>query len=111
MNMNSQNVSDRKNRPPLGVGLIGYGAIGQTVADNMAQGFAGNAELITVLCRIPGKDREAGYPAANNPKVLFTDRPDDFFAAPIGLVIEAIRNIVSCVIGAAGSFRLPKHSA
>ena len=83
MNTNTQHASNRKNRAPLGVGLIGYGAIGQTVAETMAQGLAGNAELITILCRIPGKYREAGYPAANNPKVLFTDRTDDFFAAPI----------------------------
>lgn len=89
MNANAQNMSARKNRPPLGVGLIGYGAIGQTVADFIARGRAGNAKLITVLCRTPGKYREIGYSTANGAKVLFTDNPADFFAASIGLVIEA----------------------
>lgn len=89
MNANAQNMSERKNRPPLGVGLIGYGAIGQTVADFIAQGRAGNAKLIAVLCRTPSKYRDIGNSTANGPKVLFTDNPKDFFMASISLVIEA----------------------
>lgn len=89
MNANAQSETGRKNRPLLGVGIIGYGAIGQTVVDMLAQGLAGNAKLIAILCRTPAKYRNAEYRAANDPAVLFTGNPDEFFAAPIDLVIEA----------------------
>ena len=89
MNINSSSKTERKNHPLLRVGIIGYGAIGQTVADMIIQGTAGKATLAALLCRTPAKYRSAEYQAANDPSVLLTNDPDKFFAAPLDLVIEA----------------------
>jgi aspartate dehydrogenase len=75
--------------PPLAVGIIGYGAIGQVVADAITDGRAGNTALAAVLCRDMAKHRGPGKRAVENPGVVFTDRPELFFKKPSDLVIEA----------------------
>ena len=89
MNAEPRNTPGAGKRLPLRVGLIGFGAIGRTVADAMVNGRAGNAKLVAVLCRTPDKHRQAGCPAATAPDILLTDSPDEFLAVPMDLVIEA----------------------
>ncbi|MEO7404416.1 MAG: hypothetical protein ABIU95_12170, partial [Burkholderiales bacterium] len=42
-------------RARLAVGLIGFGAIGQVVAEAITQRSAGNTHLTAVLCRNPAQ--------------------------------------------------------
>jgi aspartate dehydrogenase len=61
------------------VGIIGYGAIGQDVADAIQQGRAGDAELAGVLVQRP-RPAPAGVP--------LTADPAAFFAEPLDAVLE-----------------------
>jgi aspartate dehydrogenase len=78
-----------KDNASLAVGLIGYGAIGQTVADAIYAGRAGKASLTAVLCRDPGKYYKLESRATIDPDTLFTDNPEDFLTAPVELIVEA----------------------
>jgi aspartate dehydrogenase len=80
-----------KEQPPeeeemaeLTVGLMGYGAIGQPVAEAIRQGEAGPARLVSILVRQPGNYQPpAGLGDA------FTADWNTFMAAKPSLVIEA----------------------
>jgi aspartate dehydrogenase len=77
-----------QNRRPLGIGLIGYGAIGQVVAKAILEGRAGRANLKAVLCRDARKHRKTQDDPAEG-KPIFTDTHEKFFHGPFDLVIEA----------------------
>jgi len=64
----------------LPVGLIGFGSIGQQVAQGIASGAAGDATLIGILVREP-RPREAAAP-------IFTDFTA-FLATTPRVVLEA----------------------
>ena len=68
-----------RSREPQRIGLIGYGAIGQVVADAINHGRAGNTRLVAVLCRDPAK-RAGG---------IFTADRDAFLGAGPEIVVEA----------------------
>ena len=72
-------------RPPLRVGLIGFGAIGRRLADAIAEGQAGHSELSAVLVRRPER-----IPAdvAQRLGCLVTGDAADFLATSFDLVIE-----------------------
>jgi aspartate dehydrogenase len=78
-----------KENESLAVGLIGYGAIGQIVADAIYEGRAGKAVLRAVSCRDPEKYYQLASRATSDPDTLFTNNPEDFFAAPLELIVEA----------------------
>lgn len=65
--------------------MIGFGTIGRAVARAIAEGRAGNAELVAVLVRDVDKAREAGITGLG----LITADPDKFFAAAMDAIIEA----------------------
>jgi aspartate dehydrogenase len=67
------------------LGLIGFGAIGRTVALAVQEGRAGDVELVAVMVRDAAKHEAdaASFPWS------FTDRPDSFFRHPMDLVVEA----------------------
>jgi aspartate dehydrogenase len=75
------------------VGLVGFGAIGQPVAEALVKGQAGYACLSGVLVRRVHRhaDPETGrLPFGEaSPPVTFTDDPDAFFACDFGLLVEA----------------------
>jgi aspartate dehydrogenase len=68
----------------LKIGLIGFGTIGRDVAQGIAEGKAGNAELKAVLVRrLSSVDQELGS------GVLVTDNEADFLGVDVDLVVEA----------------------
>ena len=67
------------------VGLIGYGAIGQPVAETLLAGRAGNTELVAVLVRDVGKYSDV----ADCLGVTLTDDAEVFFACDFDLLVEA----------------------
>lgn len=73
----------------MNVGLIGYGTIGQTLADAIRSGQAGDARLVAVLdvFEEPPFDDEDGGP-------LYTTDIDRFLATDISLVVEAASQTV-----------------
>ncbi|MCJ7551896.1 MAG: aspartate dehydrogenase [Anaerolineae bacterium] len=75
------------------VGLIGFGAIGQRVAQALQRGEAGNAVLAAVLVRDIAKyaprSGETVTELLAGQGVIFTDDPARFFASPLDLVVEA----------------------
>jgi aspartate dehydrogenase len=77
-----------QNRRPMGIGLIGYGAIGQVVAKAILDGHAGRADLRAILCRDAGKLRKSQDDPAEE-KPILTDNPEKFFHGSFDLVIEA----------------------
>jgi aspartate dehydrogenase len=85
----NQSTGTRPHRSPSAVGIIGYGAIGQVVADAITGGRAGNTTLAAIMCRDREKDRGPGKRAVENPNVVFTDNPELFFETPADIIIEA----------------------
>ena len=84
-----RDIGTGPHRSPVEVGIIGYGAIGQVVADAIIDGRAGCTALAAILCRDRGKHRGSGKRAVENPRVVFTDSPELFFKTPTHIVIEA----------------------
>ena len=78
----------KTNQQPLRVGLIGFGAIGQAVADGIAAGHAGNARLVAVLEQFAQDYRAAGHRLATEPTVTFTEDAARFHAAEFDLAVE-----------------------
>jgi aspartate dehydrogenase len=74
---------------PLRVGLIGYGAIGEPVAQAILDGRAGGAILTAILVRDVDKHRKQAAHLIANPAITFTDNADEFFASDFNLLIEA----------------------
>src|SRR3954452_3258176 len=72
------------NRPPLRVGLIGFGAIGRRLAEAIAAGEAGRCELAAVLVRRPERISEV----AEQLGCLVTGDAADFLATNFDLVVE-----------------------
>lgn len=79
---------DKANRQPLKVGLIGFGAIGQVVADAISAGRAGPARLVAVLEQFAPKHRASGNRFACDPGITFTENPGVFHAAQFDLAVE-----------------------
>ena len=71
------------------VGLIGFGAIGRTVARAIVRGEAGRTRLAAVLCRDPASHELARAGLAESADLVFTADAQQFFDARPGLVIEA----------------------
>ena len=70
------------------IGIIGYGAIGQTVYDAIANGRVGKCHIETILCRDKTKYLETGKVPHNNRKPILVDDADLFFKADYDIVIE-----------------------
>lgn len=73
----------------LKVGIIGLGAIGQTVANYIESGEAGNVELVSLLCRDKNKHLEKNAHQSIHFKAIITDNSEQFFAQQPDIVIEA----------------------
>ncbi len=75
------------------VGLIGFGAIGRSVAQALQRGEAGQAVLAAVLVRdivkYTSRSDEVVMELVASQEVVFTDDPELFFAGPLDLVVEA----------------------
>jgi aspartate dehydrogenase len=77
-------MSHRK-RPPLRVGLIGFGAIGRRLAKAIVNGEAGHCELGAVLVRRPERIDDA---AREQIGCTVTGDAADFLATRLDLVVE-----------------------
>jgi aspartate dehydrogenase len=77
------------NRTKCQVGLIGYGAIGKSVADALLDGRAGNASLAAVLVRDVNKYWGCLPFSSSPPRITFTDDADTFFGCDFDLLVEA----------------------
>ena len=73
----------------LKVGIIGYGAIGRTVADYIENGEAGKSELVSILCRNRKKHLEGNSKQTAKLKSFITDESEKFFSAKPDIIIEA----------------------
>lgn len=73
---------------PLRIGIIGFGAIGQAVAEGITAGRAGNARLVAVLEQCARDYRAARHPLACNPAITFTEDAAAFHAAAFDLGVE-----------------------
>jgi len=71
------------------VGLVGYGAIGRSVADALLEGRAGNASLAAVLVRAVNKYWGCLPFSSSPPRITFTDDADTFFDCDFDLLVEA----------------------
>lgn len=71
---------------PVRVGLIGFGTIGQGVAELIREGKAGQTELVSVLVRSPERVPDG---AAEQYGCRFTDDAADFLAVELDVVVEA----------------------
>lgn len=67
----------------LKIGIIGFGAIGQGVIDEIECGRAGQVNLLSVLCRDVSKYMESRL------RATLTDNADIFFSKKYDLIIEA----------------------
>ena len=72
-------------RPPLRVGLIGFGAIGRRLAESIAAGEAGHCELGAVLVRRPERIEQA---VSTRLGCMVTGDAADFLATRLDLVVE-----------------------
>lgn len=70
------------------LGVLGFGAIGQVVADAVIAGDAGGSVLRAVLCRDRGKHIAAAA-RLESAGVILTDTPAKFLAEPLDLIVEA----------------------
>ena len=91
-------------RKPLGVAILGYGAIGSHVAGAIAAGEAGCTELRAVLVKSERAARPAGLPAG----CYFGTDAAAFFAAEWELCVEAagqpaVRSYGARVLGGGGN--------
>jgi aspartate dehydrogenase len=77
------------NRTTCQVGLVGYGAIGKSVADALLDGRAGNASLAAVLVRDVNKYWGCLPFSSSYPRIMFTDDADTFFGCDFALLVEA----------------------
>ena len=77
------------NRTKCQVGLVGYGAIGKSVADALLDGRAGNAALAAVLVRDVNKYWGCLPFSSSPPRITFTDDADTFFGCDFDLLVEA----------------------
>jgi predicted dinucleotide-utilizing enzyme len=68
------------------VGLVGYGAIGKSVADALLDGRAGNASLAAVLVRDVNKYWGCLPFSSSPPRITFTDDADTFFGCDFDLL-------------------------
>ena len=68
--------------------MIGFGAIGQVVADGIIAGRAGNARLVAVLEQFAQEYRAAGHQLACDPTITFTEDAARFNAAQFDLAVE-----------------------
>lgn len=73
----------------LKVGIIGLGAIGREVANRIASGGVGDAQLVSLLCRDKQKNIQLCADQSDHFKSLITDDSEVFFAAQPDIVIEA----------------------
>jgi predicted dinucleotide-utilizing enzyme len=77
------------NKTKCQVGLVGYGAIGKSVADALLDGRAGNASLAAVLVRDVNKYWGCLPFSSSPPPITFTDDADAFFDCDFDLLVEA----------------------
>lgn len=68
----------------LNIGIIGYGTIGEEVAQAVAEGRAGRAGLAAILVRDPAKHADAPEPLRR----LMTADADDFLSRGLDVVVE-----------------------
>jgi aspartate dehydrogenase len=68
--------------------MIGFGAIGEVVADGITAGRAGNARLVAVLEQRAREFHNGGHPFARDPTITFTDDAARFHAAQFDLAVE-----------------------
>ncbi len=73
----------------LKVGIIGYGAIGRTVADYIENGEAGKSELVSILCRNRKKHLDGNSKQTAKLKSFITDESEEFFSTKPDIIIEA----------------------
>ena len=73
---------------PLKVGMIGFGAIGQVVAEAIAAGRAGNAQIVAVLEQLAQRFRSEGNRFARDLGITFTDDAASFHATQFDLAVE-----------------------
>ncbi len=71
------------------VGLVGYGAIGRSVADALLDGRAGNASLAAVLVQDVNRYWGCLPFSSSPPRITFTDDVDTFFDCDFDLLVEA----------------------
>ncbi|MFH5186222.1 aspartate dehydrogenase [Paenibacillus sp. TAB 01] len=67
----------------LNIGIIGYGTIGEDVAQALLNGEAGKSRLSAVLVRDLAKFETAGAV-----RELMTDREDEFFGRKLDMIVE-----------------------
>jgi aspartate dehydrogenase len=78
-------TATHRKRPPLRVGLIGFGAIGRRLAQAIAAGEAGHCELGAILVRRPERIDDA---AREQIGCMVTGDAADFLATRLDLVVE-----------------------
>ena len=78
-----------KQKSILKVGIIGLGAIGGHVANCIAKGEGGNAEIVALVCRDKEKYLAINKDQSSHFKSLITDDIETLFAAQPDIVIEA----------------------
>ncbi|MGX9415842.1 aspartate dehydrogenase [Vibrio sp. WJH972] len=78
-----------KQRQALKVGIIGLGAVGQMVASCIENGDAGNATLVSLLCRDKQKNLARNGHQSDHFKSIITESREHFFAQQPDIVVEA----------------------
>lgn len=78
-----------KHNKTLKVGIIGLGAVGQTVASYIDNGQAGNVELVSLLCSDKKKNIARNKHQSEHFQSIITDSSERFFEAHPDIVIEA----------------------
>ncbi|MEM7343288.1 MAG: aspartate dehydrogenase domain-containing protein, partial [Chloroflexota bacterium] len=69
------------------IGILGYGAIGQSLYEAIDNGRAGQCEAVAILCR--NIDNYQGNIPLRNGQPILTDDADHFFDMTYDIVIEA----------------------